>query len=222
MAFLAGAIIGKAILDASKWIAGGKKVGKSNNLLTGSIKALGKTMIGTGALIGTALTASVVKANEFEKAFSNVRTLIDETQVNTARMKNELLGLDSRLGSAKNLTEGLYQALSAGVEPAKAVQFVGESAKFAKAALVDTNTAVDVITTSLNAYGLNAKKAGKISDILFKTIKFGKSLEHKFIMDNIIVKDINDTRQYGIDFLTDDEIRDIILTDMALGYYDYE
>jgi TP901 family phage tail tape measure protein len=175
MAFVAGAIIGKAILDASKWVTGGKNIQKTNNVVTGSIKALGKGMVMAGAAIGTGLTAAVIKANEFEKAFSNVRTLLDEGQVNTAKMKNELLGLDSRLGSAKNLTEGLYQALSAGVDASKAVDFVGTSAKFAKAALVDTNTAVDVITTSLNAYGMQANKASKISDILFKTIKFGKT-----------------------------------------------
>jgi len=100
--------------------------------------------------------------------------LVDTSTTDIAGMKKELLGLDSRLGSATELSEGLYQALSASVEPAKAVQFVGESAKFAKAALIDTNTAVDVITTGLNAYGKGAEEAGEISDILFTTIKNGK------------------------------------------------
>jgi len=29
-------------------------------------------------------------------------------------------------------------------------------------------------------------------------------------------------KKYNIEILSDDEIRNIILTDMALGYYDYE
>jgi TP901 family phage tail tape measure protein len=175
MAFNAGAILGKAILDDKAWKTGTQGILSSNSLLGKSFGGVSKGVAAVGAAVVAGLSASVVKANEFNKAFSNVRTLVDEAKVNTSAMRKELLSLDARLGSAKDLTEGLYQSLSAGVAPAKAVEFVGESAKFARAALVDTNTAVDVITTGLNAYGLEASKAGKISDILFQTIKQGKT-----------------------------------------------
>lgn len=126
-------------------------------------------------LASKGLQESVKAANEFNKEFSNVTTLVDPALVDINKMRSDLLGLDNRLGSATELTEGLYQAISASVDPAKAVEFVGEAAKFATAALTSTDKAVDVITTSLNAYGLEADQAGKVSDVLFATIKKGKT-----------------------------------------------
>lgn len=175
MAFNAGAAVAQFLLDTTNYEQGVKKIGKKNKLLQTSVKALGKAFVAIGAAVTTGVVKSIKSANEFQKAFSNVNTLVDQTQVNTQEMAKELLALDSRLGTAKDLTDGLYQALSASVEPTKAVQFVGEAAKFAGAALVDTATSVDVITTGLNAYGLEADKAGQISDQLFSVIKLGKT-----------------------------------------------
>lgn len=174
MSFFAGAVVGKAILDTAGWIAGSK-------MMSGSMGKLGKIAGGLGkafTIAGTAIAATLVKAtkdaNEFQKAMSNVSTLVDTAEVNVQAMAQGIITMDSALGSATELTEGLYQALSASVAPAEAVDFVAQSAQFAKAALVDTNTAVDVITTGLNAYGLEADNAGRISDVLFQTIKTGK------------------------------------------------
>jgi TP901 family phage tail tape measure protein len=168
MPFDVGSIVGHAKLDTQGWTSG-------QNILSKSFKTLKVGALAMGAAVAGAFTLSIKAANEFNKEFANVRTLVDEAKVNTKAMKQELLGLDARLGSSKDLAKGLYQALSAGVEPAKAVRFVGESAKFAKAALVDTNTAVDVITGALNAYRLEANQTTKVSDIFFKTIQKGKT-----------------------------------------------
>lgn len=175
MAFDAGAVIGHVLLDTSNWERGTKTV-KSSGLATQKVfKGLATGVAAAGAVIGAAFVSSVKKANEWQKSFANVTTLVDTAQVDVQGMAKELLALDGALGSSRELTEGLYQALSASVAPAKAVEFVADSAKFAKAALVDTNTAVDVITTGLNAYGLQAEEAGRVSDVLFTTIKRGKT-----------------------------------------------
>jgi TP901 family phage tail tape measure protein len=174
MAFNAGAVVGRAIMDATAWQAGAATINKTNAKTAKSMALLSKGALIASAAIAAGLIAATAKANEFEKAFSNVTTLVDESVVDVQSMKSELLDLDSRLGSATDLTVGLYQALSASVEPAKAVEFVATSAEFAKAALIDTNTAVDVITTGLNAYGLEAEAAAGVSDKLFSVIKLGK------------------------------------------------
>lgn len=175
MAFLAGAVIGKAILDSSQWVAGAKQVDKSSNILSKTIGGITKAAAAVGTALVAGMTAAGMAANDFNKEFANVTTLIDPAVVDVGKMKKELFALDGALGSAKDLTQGLYQALSASIEPAKAVEFVGKAAEFAGAALVNTNTAVDVITTGLNAYGLAAEDAGRISDVLFTTIKRGKT-----------------------------------------------
>lgn len=112
---------------------------------------------------------------EFEQEFANVRTLLDEAIVPIPLLRKQVLALGGTLGKTTDLTQGLYQAISAGVEPAQAVRFVGVAAMFARGALTDTRTAVDVLTTAINAYGREAKDAADISDVLFETIKLGKT-----------------------------------------------
>jgi len=175
MAFDAGAAVARLVMNTTSWDAGSKKIQASQGKLAGVAKGVGAAFAAAGAAIVAGLVASVKKADEFNKEFANVSTLVDTSAVNMGKMQAQLLGLDSRLGSATELTNGLYQAISASVDPAKAVEFVGEAAKFAKAALIDTNTAVDVITTGLNAYGLEAEKATQISDQLFAVVKLGKT-----------------------------------------------
>lgn len=174
MAFDAGSVIGKIILDASNWISNAGKVNSSTNMMTGAFNAMNAVvMMAAKALIDFG-TESVKKANAWQKEFANVTTVLDTTAVNTQKMAKEVLLLNPALGSSIDLTNGLYQALSASVDPAKAVQFVGDAAKFAQAALVNTNTAVDVITTGLNAYAMSADKASEVSDKFFQVIMLGK------------------------------------------------
>jgi TP901 family phage tail tape measure protein len=175
MAFDAGAIVGKAYLDTKAWTRGMKVMQSSGQMLGKGFATLGRMGTVAFAAIATGVTAAIKTADKFEKEFANVSTLVDTSVVSVEGMKEELLGLDARLGSSTDLTKGLYQALSASVEPAKAVEFVGEAAKFAKAALIDTKTSVDVLTTAINAYGPANMEAARASDVLFQTIKLGKT-----------------------------------------------
>jgi len=147
----------------------------------GSVKTL---VAGLGLTFGALGIAQVVRGGigalaGFEKEMANVSTLMNtataEGQRQFERMTQQILELPPALGSSAELARGLYQALSAGQAPASAVKFVGDAAVFAKAALTDTFTAVDVLTTILNAYGLTAEKTASVSSTLFKTIELGKT-----------------------------------------------
>ena len=165
MAFKAGAIVGTASLDTRKWTSGMKRLTTSTTVAF--------------AVIGAAVTAAMVKsvsmANEFQKAMSNVSTLVDTATIDMQALARQVLTLSPELGDATDLTRGLYQAFSAGAVDAKdAMQITTDSAMFAKAALTDTFTAVDVLTTAVNAYGREAMTSAQASDIFFLTIKKGK------------------------------------------------
>jgi TP901 family phage tail tape measure protein len=140
--------------------------------------ALGVGLVFVGWKVIQVLKDAAKAAIEFGKEFANVATLINtQTPVGVKQLKilkQQIFELRPELGSATELTRGLYQALSAGVAPAQAVRLVGEAALFAKAGLTDTLTAVDVLTTVINAYGLSVEKAASVSSVLFKTIEEGK------------------------------------------------
>ena len=165
MAFKAGSIYGEARLDDKKWNSGLKRITKGAAL--------------AGAAIATAFAAafvlSVKAADKFQKAMANVSTLVDTAIIDMQKLSRTVLLLPPALGETTELTKGLYQAFSAGATTAKeAMKITIDSAKFAKAALTDTFTAVDVLTTAVNAYGKETMTTTKASDLFFQTIKFGK------------------------------------------------
>lgn len=165
MAFNAGAIIGKAKIDTTSWKTG----------LASMAKGTAVAMAAIVAAVGVAMVKAVKSANEFQKAMSNINTIVDETVVNTQDLAIALLKLDPALGNTTELTQGMYQAFSAGAETAaEAMEITTQAAMFAKAGLTDTFTAVDVITTAMNAYGKENMSAAEASDLLFNTIKRGK------------------------------------------------
>lgn len=140
----------------------------------GPVIAAAATAIAAAALIqGTKKIISVY--GDFETQLANVSTLVDTNVVSMQKLKKEVLSLSPSLGSATKNTEALYQAISAGVAPEKAVGFVAESAKAAKAGLTDTLTAVEGGTTILNAFGMEASNIVQVFDKMFVAVKAGKT-----------------------------------------------
>ena len=165
MSFKAGSIVAEAKVDQSKWHSGIASLKKSAKV--------GALAIGTAFVAG--MTIAVKKADEFQKEMANVNTLLDETVTSTQDLTKQLFALDPALGDTTELTKALYQSFSAGAEDAdEAMQTTIDSAKFAKAGLTDTATAVDVLTTAVNAYGRENINTTEASDIFFTVIKEGK------------------------------------------------
>ena len=165
---------GKAAETAAKkgtsaWGLFNKGIISASSLVSGLVITFG------GFQIVNAIRQWAAEVINFESAFANVRTLVDEAKVNVDSLRRGILDLGGSLGSATELTRGLYQTLSAGVQASSAVKFLATSAKFARAALTDTFTAVDVVTTIINAYGRSVEEAGQVTDTLFQVIKEGKT-----------------------------------------------
>lgn len=136
---------------------------------------------GIGAAIGavTAAGAGVVKSvnafSDLQKELQNVSTLVDTNKVSMESLKQGIMDLPPTLGTATENMKALYQAISAGAEPAQAIGLVEEAAKAAKAGLTDTFTAVDAGTSILNAYGMKSSEMKTIMDQMFTTVKEGKT-----------------------------------------------
>lgn len=136
---------------------------------------------GAMRLISNTMRDVMQVGREFEVGWASVTTMLSVadgqiigTTMSVADMREELLAMDSTLGATTDLAKGMYQVLSASVEPSKAIMFLGEAAKSAQAGMTDTATSVDALTTVINAYGLEAEDVTKISDIMFQTVKRGK------------------------------------------------
>lgn len=192
MATDVGSAVGYLDLDISGFLAGLKSAQSeadtaSKNIATkigNNLQSAGKSMTSAGstltktvtAPLATAGTAAFTFSTKFESAMAKVSTIADATQKQIGDIKTEIVDLSNETGAAAtDIAEAVYQAISAGVDTASAVSFVAQSSKLATAGFTDTTTAVDALTTILNAYGLEAADAEHVSDVLISTQNKGKT-----------------------------------------------
>lgn len=146
-----------------------KKVGDS-------MVNLGNKMKGVSMVVGASLSISAKNYKTFEDSFKKVRTLTDTSVMSFDEMKNAIMDLSTQTGiSASEIGEAVYQGLSAAVDTKDIIEFTKQATNLAKTGFTTTADAVDVLTTIINAYGLEAKDASRISGVLIQTQNDGKT-----------------------------------------------
>lgn len=150
----------------------GKKLEQTGD----KIETMGKKVAPVSAAVGAGLTVATKNASDFEDGMAKMSTLFDTTQTSAKDLSEEFIKLSNETGKgATELAEAGYQALSASVPIQNVGKFVKTSAELAKVGFTDTSTAVDVLTTAINAYGLSANDADKIANNLVNTQNLGKT-----------------------------------------------
>jgi TP901 family phage tail tape measure protein len=123
---------------------------------------------------------SVTAANDLALGLREVVTLTGDTGDQANKTFGEMQGLvrtvSNEFAIAQDvLTKGLYQALSAGVPKDNALEFMQVASKAAIAGVTSVDTAVDGLTTTINAFGLDIGQAGAVADSMFAAVKGGKT-----------------------------------------------
>ncbi|PWW84287.1 phage tail tape measure protein [Clostridium perfringens] len=121
-------------------------------------------------------TASAKMASDFQTAFAKVTTIADENEVSYDKMKKSIIDLSNQTGiSASEISNNVYDAISAGQKTGDAVNFVTNSTKLAKAGFAQAGDSLNLLTTILNSYGMEASKVTDVSDKLITTQNIGKT-----------------------------------------------
>lgn len=139
-----------------------------------------------GALLPVSVAAhGVIKsttdaAMSFETAMAQVKTIAGDSAVsykgNMTDMSKAIMQLSTDTGiAAEDIAGATYNAISAGVDVSKSVEFVATANALAVGGFTDMTTSVDVLTTTMNAYGEKAGTAESISDKLITTQNLGKT-----------------------------------------------
>lgn len=120
--------------------------------------------------------AAVNASSQFDAAFAKTQTIMDTTTMSVSDMRSEILDLsaDSAM-AATDVSEAVYQAISGSVATQDAAAFVDQANQLAVAGFTSLTNATDVLTTSLNAYGLEASAVDGISNVLIQTQNLGKT-----------------------------------------------
>jgi TP901 family phage tail tape measure protein len=147
------------------------------NLDSVASKALNGIIKGFSA-VATASAGALVAVSkigtEFESSFAQVETIMDTSQMSVEDMRSSIQNLSSEMGvSASELSGAVYNAISATGDTANAVSLVGDATRLATAGFTDAESALSVLTTTINAYGMSAADAESISDSLIQTQNLG-------------------------------------------------
>lgn len=154
-----------------------KDTGAKFKKIGGNMASIGKSMTTKLTLpLAAAGGASVKLASDFEGSLNKVGTIADTNVKNIDNFKNEILDLSSTTGeSATGISEALYQTISATGDTANAMEYVGIAAKAAKGGFTDTETAVDGLTSVMNAYGMKGEESmQQVADMMLTTQNVGK------------------------------------------------
>lgn len=154
---------------------------------SGFTKSLGSMTVAAGNLIADLVkTASsqlmnlaqsaIQTGSLYETSLAKVGTIADLGKLSIQQLGDQITATSNGMGiAATDIAEATYQAISAGQDTANAVAFAGQAAKLAAAGFTSTTSAVDILTTALNAYGLSADQADHVSDVLLTTQNLGKT-----------------------------------------------
>jgi len=159
------------------------KMKRVKSVASGAAKAIsaGFKAVGTavtaasGAL--TALGAAAVKIGSgYESSVNKVASIADTTVVSIAELSSRVKKMSLDTGKdASELNEALYQTISATGDTANALDLVSAAVKAAKGGFTDTVTAVDGLTTVLNAYGMSVSEADSLANKFLVTQNKGKT-----------------------------------------------
>lgn len=150
------------------------------NQAASAVDALSAAMVAGGIKqkaeeISAALLECADASAAFETSIAKVYTLADESVVSQTAMKEQIVSIASEYGqAATDIGEAVYNALSAGVDTANALDFVRQSTQLSIAGFTDAATSVDVLTTVLNSYQMSADQTEAVASKLVKTQDLGK------------------------------------------------
>lgn len=161
-----GGVVGQVMQQA------GQQVQEFGSKITDAGKAFAPISAATAA----AGAATVKMAWNFEDSMAKVGTIADTTQVSLQDLEDQIRELSDSTGvDANEIAENVYNAISAGQDTADAVGFVATATDLARAGFADTGSALDLLSTIMNAYKLDAEEVTRVSDVLITTQNLGKT-----------------------------------------------
>lgn len=175
MALNVGKIYGSLDLDDASFMK--KLAGAGDGMIGKLTTAARMAAVGMSAALVAGAAKSVMAFADFEQGMNEVFTLLPGvSQEAMDKMSGQVKDLAVDFGVMPDtVIPALYQALSAGVPPDNVFDFMTTAAKAAKGGATDLETAVDGITSAVNAYGKDVLSAEQASDLMFTAVRMGKT-----------------------------------------------
>ena len=143
------------------------KVGGKIDDFSDKVLKISTAFVGVGTAVGK-------MQMDFEDSLAQVSTLLSDT-TDLDRFGDKVIELSNKTGIAVgDMASSIYDALSSGVDESGVLDFVERANKLATAGFTSIGNATDVLTSTLNAYGLELSEVSHISDVFIKAQDLGK------------------------------------------------
>ena len=177
MAVSVGDAVVELGLDTKKLDSGlsgvSRRLQQASQKWSRGMRIAGTAMVAAVAAVGI---ASLKMAADFDSAMREVNTMMLLSNEEFGEFSDQVQELAKRLGvDAVGAANALYQAISAGIPEENVLEFLEIATKAAIGGVTDTATAVDGLTTVINAFRLPISDAQRVADIMFSTVKAGKT-----------------------------------------------
>lgn len=144
----------------------------------GGFKSIASGLAGLTALVesGNFIKTLYEDMGKFSIAMKEVSTLSQDVTEHMTEYKNQVVELCTQIAIApEEAAKALYQIESAGHHGADGMNVLEQAAKGAIGGVTETEVAADAITTILNSYKMSAEEAAHVNDLLFTTVRLGKT-----------------------------------------------
>ena len=129
--------------------------------------------------LGVGMGGAVREFYTWNKEAARAWALMDIGKDEFVQMRTEIADMSAELGVAKDeLGKGWTLAAGSGVENNEIVRFLRTAAKVAITDGSDIETAINGMTSVLNAFGYQSADAARVTDMLFSNVDRGKSSFH--------------------------------------------
>jgi len=123
------------------------------------------------------VASSLAEFRQFESGMAEVFSILPGiSEQAMGEMQADVLAFSQEVGrTSDEVVPALYQALSSGVPPDNVFDFMKIASDAALGGVTDLETAVDGITSAVNAYGAEVLSAQEASDLMFTATVGGKT-----------------------------------------------
>ena len=128
------------------------------------------------SLLSNAFSEGITDARDYQTSLAEIRTIGGDLNLTFGELDDEVRAISDTFGQPLDVVaEGVYQTLSNQVGDASdALGFVVSASKFATAAVTDTGSSVNLLSSALNSFNLDVSDTDDVAAKLFKTIELGR------------------------------------------------
>ena len=166
---------GKAIIEVRADTSRADKQIKSSAAgITSAMRTIGVAF--SGYMVANFFRDASKAARDFEDDLANINSLLDKSHPKYGQFRDDLLKLKQAVPVLElhDLSMGLYESISAGVDAADAMEATTTMAYAAAGGQAELSTVVKGTTTLMNAYKMSTDDAMEATDIGLSTVRAAK------------------------------------------------